>query len=131
MRVLITNWINLVGVFIAVLAYATAANVFGASGPGNFGLAMLGSLVLICLYGWMLWLLFTLLLAVLDLIFIVRAKSNITGWLIIEWLIVSAPFIYWTVKYGEPVFIAASVGLLAAQMIRKKYLRRYLDFGRQ
>ena len=81
--------------------------------------------MLVCLYGILFWALLILLLVLLDLIFFVRDQTNLTVKLLIEWLIISSPFIYWAVKYREWIFIAGIVALLITQFIRQKRIRNF------
>jgi hypothetical protein len=125
MKIIKTNWINLIGVFIAVFIYAIFLNLNDTNVSRNLFQSILPALILVCLYGILFWALFILLLVVLDLIFIVRDQTNLTAKLLIEWLITSSPFIYWAVRYREWIFVAAIIALLITQFIRQKRIRSY------
>src|SRR6516164_5217040 len=109
MKVIKTNWINLIGVFIAVFVYAIFLNLTDTNVSRNLFQSILPALMLVCLYGFLFWVLFILLLVLLDLIFFVRDQTNLTVKLLIEWLIISSPFVYWAVRYQEWIFMAGIV----------------------
>jgi len=67
------------------------------------------SLVFICGFGIMFLGLVIILLVVLDLILIIPNRDNLKTLLIIEWAIISSPFVYWSVKYDEWIFVAAII----------------------
>jgi len=67
----------------------------------------------------MFWGVFIIALIILDLV-LLRNKENLKMKLLVEWLIISAPFVYWTVKYHEWIFVAAIVAFLIAQLLREK-----------
>jgi hypothetical protein len=127
MKIIKTNWINLIGVFIAVFIYAIVLNLNDTNVSRNLFQSILPALILVCLYGILFWALFIILLVGLDLIFIVKDQTNLTAKLLIEWLIISSPFIYWAVRYREWMFVVAIIALLITQSIRQKRIRSYLQ----
>jgi len=127
MKIIKTNWINLIGVFIAVFIYAIFLNLNDTNVSRNLFQSILPALILVCLYGILFWALFILLLVGLDLIFIVKDQTNLTAKLLIEWLIISGPFIYWAVRYREWIFVVAIIALLITQFIRQKRIRSNLE----
>ena len=129
MKIIKTNWINLIGVFIAVFLYAIVLNLNDTNVSRNLFQSILPALILVCLYGILFWALFIILLVVLDLLFIVKDQTNLTAKLLIEWFIISSPFIYWAVRYREGIFIAAIIAFLITQFIRQKRIRSYLKVG--
>lgn len=126
MKIIKTNWINLTGVFIAVFLYAIVLNLNDSNVSRNLFQSILPALILVFLYGVMFWALFIILLVVLDLLFIVKDQTNLTVKLLVEWFIISSPFIYWAVRYREGIFIAAIIAFLITQFIRQKRIRSYL-----
>lgn len=126
MKILKTNWINLIGVFITVFLYAIVLNLNDTNVSRNLFQSILPALILVCLYGILFWALFIILLVVLDLLFIVKDQTNLTAKLLIEWFIISSPFIYWAVRYREGIFIAAIIAFLITQFIRQTRIRSYL-----
>jgi hypothetical protein len=125
MKIIKTNWINLIGVFIAVFIYAIALNLNDTNVSRNLFQSILPALMLVCLYGILFWALFIILLVVLDLL-IIKNQTNLTVKLLIEWFIISSPFIYWAVRYKEGIFIAAIIAFLITQFIRQMRIRSYL-----
>jgi hypothetical protein len=123
MKVLKTNWINVAGVFVAVFLYAVALNLTDINVSRNVFQSILPALMLVCLYGIMFWSLFILLLVVLDLLLIVKNQNSLIGKLLIEWLIISGPFVYWAVRYKEWIFIVAIIAFLITQFIRKRIIQ--------
>lgn len=81
---------------------------------------MLAALFSILGYGMMFWALFLVSLIILDLILIVPNRKNLKTRLLIEWLIISSPFIYWTVKYHEWIFVTAVIAFFISQQLREK-----------
>jgi uncharacterized integral membrane protein len=125
MKIIKTNWINLIGVFIAVFLYAIVLNLNDTNVSRNLFQSILPALILIFLYGVMFWVLFIILLVVLDLLFIVKDQNNLTIKLLIEWVIISSPFIYWAIRYREGIFVAAITAFLITQFIRGNRIRSY------
>jgi len=119
MKVILTNWINVLGVFIAVFLYDIVLNITDENVSRNMFQAVFAALFLIVGYGMMFWGVFIIALIILDLV-LLRNKENLKMKLLVEWLIISAPFVYWTVKYHEWIFVAAIVAFLIAQLLREK-----------
>jgi hypothetical protein len=119
MKVVGTIWINIVGVFIAVLVYAIVLNLADATASRNLFQAVFGALILVCLYGILFWTCFVVALVGLDLL-IVRNHKNLVTKLLVEWLVISTPFLYGIVKYYEWVFLVAIMAFLLTQFLRIK-----------
>lgn len=129
MKIIKTNWINIIGVFIAVFLYAIALNLIDTNVSRNVFQSVLPALILVCLYGLVFWVLLILLLVILDLLLIVKKPNNLTIKLLIEWLIIGSPFIYWAVRYGQGIFIAGVISLLITQFIRWKRIKAISKFS--
>ena len=124
MKILITNWINLLGVFIVLFLYGIATNV---SNPiptlsQNFWQSILAILFGICINGILFWLLFIVSLIAFDLLFIVKDQNNLKVRLLIEWLLISLPFIYWVIKYNQWIFLMGVIAFLITQLIRQNLI---------
>ena len=52
---------------------------------------------------------FVVSLAIADLLLIVRDQNKLRQKLLVEWLLLSCPFIYWGIKYGEWIFAVAII----------------------
>jgi hypothetical protein len=72
----------------------------------------------------MFWGLFAVLLVVGDLLFIVRDQKKLRIKLLIEWGVISSPFIYWTIKYGEWIFAAALITFFITQFLRERLITK-------
>ncbi len=81
---------------------------------------MLAALFSVLGYGMMFWALFIVSLVIMDLILIIPNRKNLKIRLLIEWIIISSPFIYWTVKYHEWIFVAAVIAFFISQQLREK-----------
>ena len=121
MTVIKTNWINITGVFLITYFYVITDVLLHS---GTFIQAIVGGLISICLYGMMFWGLFVVSLIVLDLLVIMRNKNHLKAKLVIEWLVISSPFIYWTIKYNELIFAVAIVAFLISQLLRERLIRQ-------
>jgi hypothetical protein len=122
MKIILTNWINLLGVFLVTLVFSIVLTLTDPNLSYNIFQAMLAALFSVCGYGMMFWALFIVLMVVLDLIIILPNRKNLKRKLIIEWLIISSPFIYWTVKYHEWIFVAAIIAFFITQQLREKLI---------
>ncbi|QTE34854.1 hypothetical protein J3L18_17030 [Mucilaginibacter gossypii] len=124
MKIILTNWINLFGVFAGVFAFSVISTLSDANSSDNIFQAILASLFLVIGYGLMFWFLFIILLVVLDLLLIVPYKNYLKIWLVIEWLIISSPFIYGVIKYHELIFAVGLGAFFITQLLREKYILR-------
>lgn len=122
MKTILTNWITLLGVFTGVFAFSVVSTLINLSLSYNIFQAMLASLFLVVAYGMMFWSLFIILLIVLDLLLIVPYKNCLKIRLIVEWLIISSPFICGMIKYHEWIFAVGIVSFFITQLLREKYI---------
>jgi hypothetical protein len=121
MAIIRTNWINITGVFVITYLYVITDVLFHS---GTFIQAILGGLISICLYGMMFWGLFVVSLVALDLLVIMRNKKYLKVKLLIEWLVISSPFIYWTIKYNEWIFAVAVIAFFISQLLRERLIKQ-------
>lgn len=124
MKVLKTNWINFLGVFVTVLGYSIIFNIIDNNVSRSLFQSVFAALILVALYGMMFWGLFAVALLVIDLILFSKSQSNLRLKLICEWLIISIPFIYWIISYKEWVFIVAVLTFLLTQLWRERLIRK-------
>lgn len=117
-KILATNWINLLGIFIITFLYVFLNSYINFS--ATLYQAFFGAFMSVCLYGIIFWSGFVILILILDLIFIVKPKNNLKLRLMIEWLLISIPFIYWIIKYNQWVFLVAILTFLVTQIMREK-----------
>ncbi|HEX8020309.1 hypothetical protein [Mucilaginibacter sp.] len=122
MKIILTNWINLLGVFGSVFLFAVVLTLTQANLSYNIFIAIIVALFSVIAYGMMFWALFIVSLVLLDLILIVPKRKNLKIRLVIEWLIISSPFIYWTIKYHEWIFAVGIVSFFITQLLREKHI---------
>jgi hypothetical protein len=120
MKILKTNWINIAGVFSIAFIYGFISALLVSK---TFMQAIFGAIFLVFGYGMMFWALFIATLVILDLVLIVRNQNSLKLKLLIEWIIISSPFIYWTVKYSEWIFLSTIIIFLITQLLREKCIK--------
>jgi hypothetical protein len=118
MKIVLTNWINLIGVFLVTFGFSFITTLTDTYPSYNIYQAIFAALFLVLGYGMMFWLLFIISLIILDLMLLVTNRNNLKLKLLMEWLVISSPFIYWTIEYREWIFISAVVAFLIAQQLR-------------
>ncbi len=128
MKILSTNWVNILGVFCAVLIYSIISNLlFNTTNSQNALQLILAAFFLVCLYGILCWAFFAVLLIILDLVLIVKHQKNLRFKLLVEWLLISLPFIYWSIKYNEWIFLVGVLTFSLTQLLREKLILRALS----
>lgn len=124
LNIIKTNWVNIIGVFIAAFLYAIFQNVYDENVSRNFFQATLSALTLVCLYGVMFWGLFVISLIVFDLVFIAKDQRRLKIKLLSEWLIISLPFVFWAIRYEQWIFFIGIVAFLITQIFRERLIVR-------
>ncbi len=124
MKVLKSNWKTAVGVFIAVFLFALVINLANKDQAYSFFQSVVSALIGIVLYGFTSWCLFFVLLLIFELIFAVRARVNLKLMLLAQWICVSSPFVYWSVKYSEWIFVVGVVAFFVTQFMRLMAIRK-------
>jgi hypothetical protein len=127
MEIIKTNWVTVLGIFCMVFLYAIYLNVTDINVSRNILQSILPALILVILYGALFWLLFLALLVLLDIFFVAKVKIDLRVRLLIEWVIVSIPFIYWAISYRQWIFIVAVFAFLMTQLLREKSLRQFFN----
>jgi hypothetical protein len=122
MKIILTNWITLFGVFTGVFVFSIGLNLTQANLSYNIFQAIAAALFLVIGYGMIFWAFLIVSLVVLDIILIVSHKKNLKVRLMIEWLIISSPFICGMIKYHQWIFAVGIVSFLIAQLLREKYI---------
>ena len=119
-----TNWINVLGIFLAVYLFLIAVALANQENSFFSSLleALIGSLVSILGYGLVFWVGFLAVLFILDMLLLDTDAKNVTSRLLLEWAIISVPFAYWLVKYSEWVFLVAIVAFLISQFVRRRMI---------
>ena len=124
MKIIKTNWINIIGILIAVYLYALMLNLFDADKSLNFIQVVFSPLILILLYGAIFWALFILLLIIFDLLFIVKNQENLKKKMILETFIIVTPYVYWLIVYNELIFLVAIITFFITQFYRRKLIAK-------
>ncbi len=124
-----TNWINLLGIFLAVYLSYIAITLAEMQHDlfTSLKIAFLGSVFGIILYGAMFWIGFLVLMFILDMLLMNKQMKNVNSRLLLQWLIISIPFVYWLVKYSEWIFLVAVLAFLITQYIRKEKILKILS----
>ena len=120
-----TNWITILGIFIAV--YIASITISVLNNQLGIGEAIFGSLFGLLTYGMIFWIGFLIALLVLDILLIGSTDIKLDIKLILEWAILSTPFIYWFVSYTEEVFLVAVIAFLITQFIRRNKITEILS----
>jgi hypothetical protein len=123
-KIVLSNWINLLTIFIVVYAVGFLSVIIDYK--FTFIEALFATIYSIVGYGMLFWTGFIVCILILDILLfsLDRKPRNITIKLFVEWLIISAPFIYWLIKYEEWIFIAAILAFLLGQYLRRSYIFR-------
>lgn len=122
LQILKTNWVNVLGVFLAVYLFVVAGAFTEStkSFEDTVRRDILGSLFAVIMYGMVFWLGFIACISVLDFALIRKHWKNLNLVLFLEWFIISVPFIYWLIIYSEWVFLVAVLAFLITQYLRKE-----------
>lgn len=91
----------------------------------NIFQSIIAALFLVCGFGIMFWALFIVSLVILDVIIIIPNRNNLKKRLIIQWLIISAPSAYVTIKYHEWIVVIAIIAFFITQLLREKFIRKF------
>ncbi|WP_221412267.1 hypothetical protein, partial [Elizabethkingia anophelis] len=127
MKILKTNWLNILGVFIILLIYSIIFNfTLQDNVTRTFSQSVFAALFLICLYGFVFWTAFIVALIILDFVIIIPNQNNLKLKLLIEWIIISSPFIYWAIKYSEQrnFYLVAIITFLITQLFRERLIKK-------
>ncbi|CAN5622258.1 hypothetical protein BH10BAC4_BH10BAC4_14330 [soil metagenome] len=130
-RILRSNWTHLIGFYLSTYLFMIFSKANGqvpdswgeVITTGLFWAGLLFYVYGISLIGW-----FYLAIITIDMLAFSWWRNKwITETLIIEWLIIITPFIYWAFKYEYWLWIALSASLLATQVLRGKTIRKILS----
>lgn len=123
-KILLTNWINLAGVSVAIWLFGIILT-WGAE-PLDWNIFNLALVIFIsvCLYGFPFWMFCFLAIIFLDLFLIGRNRSRLILKLMIEWMIISLPFGYWFIIYTEWTFLVGIIAFLVTQLLRAVKIRK-------
>ena len=120
-KIILSNWVTVIGFIITVYLFTFLMMFVISPEQDNerMGIWLGGTLILIFGYGITVWLGFLIAIILLDIILIVPSRKRLTEKLILEWLIIIPPFIYWAFKYDYWLWLMLVSSFLFTQMIRK------------
>ncbi len=127
LNIIKTNWVHFVGFYITSYISIILFKLLGIEGVNESWtqtilLNFIMVLFLFFTYGLIIILSFFLAIIMLDLLAFRLTKLKVIEILIIEWLLIISPFIYWALKYEYWLWICLSISFLCTQYIRKKWL---------
>jgi hypothetical protein len=124
-KILKTNWINVLGVFVTVFIYSFLKTY--TTSTFTLYQTFFSTLILVCLYGVIFWIAFVIVLIILDVLLKIKSSNTLQKKLILEWILISAPFFYWVIKYEQWIFLVAIITFLITQILRKKLILKILN----
>ncbi|MGZ5245093.1 MAG: hypothetical protein ACXWW0_13975, partial [Bacteroidia bacterium] len=107
-KIFLTNWTNIVLIFIAVYLSAIISEIINnkEDAMDTFFIAVFEGLFAIIFYGSIFWVGFIISMFILDTIFFNRIFKLPLNWILaIECLLISSPFIYWFFEYETWIFL--------------------------
>jgi len=123
-----TNWVNVVGIFMVVYLSAIISELLkiesGTDIMGALGVGVLGGLFSLLVYGSIFWVGFLLAMFLLDMLLIGEDRKHLRLMLLIEWIVVSSPFLYWFFIYTQWIFAVAILAFLITQLIREREIKK-------
>jgi hypothetical protein len=125
-KIVLSNWVNVVSIFVCV--YVAGCISAMINDTFTFSEALVGSIFSVVLYGSVFWIGFFIEITLFDVLLFSfnRDPAYINYKLILEWIIISAPFIYWLIKYNEWIFLVAILAFLIGQYLRRPYIFKIL-----
>jgi hypothetical protein len=134
-RILSTNWIHLLGFYVTthltVVLFQITKSAY-ATDDGwieMLSLSFLSVPLVFFTYGLVFLIGFYGVILVLDSIGFSLDKLKIRQVLILEWVIISLPFIIWAFEYEYWLWISLSISFLITQLIREKRIKRILNIN--
>lgn len=127
MKILLTNRLNIIGVFITVFLYTLIYNCVIDDGvTRNLFQSIIAAFLFLFLYGIIFLIAFLIALIFLDLILIIPNQKNLKIKLLLEWFIVSIPFVYLATIYERQrvIYLVAVVTFFITQLLREKLIKR-------
>mgnify|MGYP006945861267 CR=1 FL=1 len=116
-------WVNFLVIFLSAYSSLIIYTLINSK-DGFFDTlmtAVIGSLFGILGFGFIFWVLFFLLTIMIDLILPFRNITKLNQNLLIEWFLVSLPFIFWMFKDGMFILLIGIIPYLITQFtLRKK-----------
>lgn len=126
LRTIMTNWIHLVGFYLMTYLTIVVGSIFDPT-EGWDPVILTGfvaAFLLFVVYGSVIVGWFYLAIILLDVACLTWTNKWRKEILILEWIIISIPFVYWAFEYEYWLWIALSVSLLTTQMIRLRMIKK-------
>ncbi|RNI30025.1 hypothetical protein EFA69_10915 [Rufibacter immobilis] len=116
-----SNWVNVLGLVITVYLFTFLMMFVISPEQDNDRMSIWlgGTLILIFGYGFIVWLGFLTAIILLDIFLIVPSRIRLKEKLLLEWLIIILPFIYWAFEYDYWLWLMLATSFLITQIIRK------------
>ena len=125
-RILLTNWIHVIGFFVTTylsLTFFSLLGIYNNSNQGWFETFLLGLTqvpFLFFTYGLPFLAGFYVAIILLDTVAFNLNSKNLIVKLLIEWMLIVTVFIYWAFEHEYWLWLPLSASLLVTQVIRKK-----------
>jgi hypothetical protein len=122
LKIISTNWTHLVGFYLTTYLSFILFKIIGLGDDYEWDTLWFGFIsagLLFMVYGLDILGYFILTILTMDIISFSWTNKWIKETLIIQWIIISTPFIYWAFEYQYWLWITLSISLLITQMIRR------------
>lgn len=129
LKVLKTNWIHLLGFYVSTYCSSIIFHLMGLERYRGYSLTptLLTSLVsipfLFFTYGLLFILTFYIAILLLDSIAFHFTNFKVITIMVIEWIVIIPPFVYWAFKEEYWLWLVLITSLLFTQLIRIKWIR--------
>ncbi|MCQ6960292.1 hypothetical protein [Mucilaginibacter aquariorum] len=124
-KIYFTNWINVLGIIIGTYVFLVVTELF-KTGISALPQMLIMAMVAIVLYGGIFFTGFLISMLILDLILMNDNTKHLRLKLIVEWGLISVPFVYWLLEYSEWIFLVAVIFFFIMQFIREKRILKIL-----
>ena len=124
-KIYFTNWINVLGIIMGTYVFLVVTELF-KTGISALPQMLIMAMVAIVLYGGIFFTGFLISMLVLDLILMNDNTKYLKLKLIVEWGVISVPFVYWLLEYSEWIFLVAVIFFFIMQFIREKRILKIL-----
>lgn len=126
LRTITTNWVHIVGFYLTTYLTLVIGSFFDPAEGWEPAVltGFISAILLFVVYGYVIIGWFYLAIVLLDIACFTWTNKWRKEILIMEWIIISGPFIYWALEYEYWLWITLSVSLLTTQMIRLKKIKK-------
>lgn len=130
LKIATTNWIHLLGFYVTTYASIILFKIAGLEGfrggtwTSTFLLSLISIPFLFFTYGLVFLIYFYALIATADIVGFTWTKLKSIEILLIEWLIIIPPFIYWAFTNDYWLWLTLSASFLLTQLYRRRQIER-------